>query len=57
MASHALINSAPSSASAALDMGLYYLRKNIAPLKGESAESLESNQWPPARLLALRSLR
>ena len=53
-----LINSAPNLASAVLDMTAFIIceMSNIPPLKEGSAESLERNQCPPARLLALREV-
>jgi hypothetical protein len=58
-ASHALMYSALSSASAALDMTalniLVMLR--MAPLLGGLSTLVEQKKWPPARLRALASLR
>ncbi len=59
IASRVLMYSAPSSASAALDMTVFRILEmlRIAPLFGGSLVSLEQIKCPPKRLCALASLR
>ena len=58
-ASRALMNMAPNSASAADDMTalMIWAVVSTAPLLAGSSSFSERKKWPPARLLALGSLR
>ena len=59
IASRAFMYSAPSLASAALDMTAFSILEMLstAPLSGQSSTLDEQKKWPPARLLAAGSLR
>ena len=59
IASRAFINIAPNSASAADDMTAFMILAilSTAPLLVGSSSFSERKKWPPARLLAFRSLR
>ncbi len=59
IASRAFMYSAPSSASAALDMTALSILEMLstAPLLGGSSTLDEQKKWPPAQLLAEGSLR
>ncbi len=59
IASRAFMYSAPSLASAALDMTTLSILEMLstAPLLGGSSMLDEQKKWPPAQLLAVGSLR